>query len=126
MKTTKTIMDLCSAGKAEEYRAYREELREAVSLLEATYTETRDETPTDTVKKYMALAGSELAQIAVATLVNRHAWDGRISRRSAEWAAGIAGSWDEDAACRMGIYTNKIHLAHLDQIAQAMRKVVIA
>lgn len=121
MKTAKTIMDLCSAGKAEEYRACREKLREAVSLLEATYSETRDTTPAETVKQYMDLAGPDLARSAVATLVNRHAWDGRISSRSAEWAAGIADSWDEDAACRMGIYTS-IHLAHLEQIAQAMRK----
>ena len=122
MKTVKTITELCEAGRAAEYRAEREKLLETVSTLEAIYSDTRELTPAETVARFKETVGAELAQIAVATLINRSAWDGRISRRSAAWAESITGAWDEEAAQRMGIYTNKIHMAHLEQIAQEMRK----
>lgn len=122
MKTMKNITELLEAGRAADYRAVREELRETVSTLEAIYSETIELTPADTVARFKEAVGEELAQTAIATLVNKSAWDGRISQKSKTWAEGIAGAWDEEAAQRMGIYTNRIHMSHLDQIAREMTK----
>lgn len=70
----------------------------------------------------MEAVGYEAAVEIIASLVNRSAWDGRISRRSAEWANAQENSWDEEACSSLSLYTNRIHMAHLDQIAAAMMK----
>ena len=75
--------------------------------------------PADTVARFTDRAGLEIAQLIVASLVNRSAWDGRISRQVATWAAGIPSAWDEQAATQAGIQTS-MHPAHLDQVARAM------
>lgn len=49
MKTMKNITELLEAGRAADYRAVREELRETVSTLEAIYSDTIELTPADTV-----------------------------------------------------------------------------
>lgn len=92
----------------------KRELREAVTALEAAYSETRELTPADTVNRFKEAVGEELAKATVATLIKRSSWDGRISRASKEWADTIPTT-DAD------VYTT-IHMAHLDQIAREMKK----
>ena len=122
MKTIETITEMCMAGRAADYRAEREKLLETVSTLEAIYADTIELTPADTVARFKEAVGEELARATVATLINRSAWDGRISQRSKTWAEGVTEAWDEQAAVRMGVYTNRVHMAHLDQIAREMTK----
>lgn len=92
----------------------KRELLGAVRALEDSYNATRELTPAETVKHFTEAVGEELAKTTVAILVKRDAWDGRISPWSVAWAEGYT---TEDA----DIYTT-IHKAHLEQIAQEMRK----
>ena len=121
MKTIETITALIAENR-EAWFSMRNEIRASVQTLETVYGETIESKPADTIKKYVDAVGYEAATVAVASLVNRHAWDGRISRRAAAWAASIENALDEAAAEKADVYTNRIHMAHLDQLADAMRK----
>ena len=121
MKTIETITAMITENR-EAWFSMRNTLRENVKTLETIYGETIESTPADTIKKYVDAVGYEAAVVAVASLVNRSAWDGRISRRSATWAASIENALDEAAADKADVYTNRIHMAHLDQLADAMRQ----
>lgn len=128
MKNVNTIHEQVTANR-EQWFQYRRTLEVNLSTLETIYTAQYDaesplyhSTPAQTVAAFVESVGYEAAVEIVASLVNRSAWDGRISRRCAEWANAQGNSWDEEACSRLSIYTNRIHTAHLDQIAAAMMK----
>ena len=77
--------------------------------------------PDETIREFVQAVGYGRACSAVASLVNRSAWDGRIDKRNAAWAASVAGSLDEECCQHFSIYTNRIHMAHLNQLADALR-----
>ena len=128
MKNVNTIHEQATTNR-EQWFQYRRTLEANLSTLEALYAAQYDaesplyhSTPAQTVAAFVESVGYEAAVEIVASLVNRSAWDGRISRRCAEWANTQENSWDEEACSRLSIYTNRIHTAHLDQIAAAMMK----
>lgn len=128
MKNVNTIHEQVTANR-EQWFQYRRTLEANLSTLETIYAAQYDaesplyhSTPAQTVAAFVKSVGYEAAVEIVASLVNRSAWDGRISRRCAEWANAQENSWDEEACSRLSIYTNRIHTAHLDQIAAAMMK----
>ena len=128
MKNVNTIHEQATTNR-EQWFQYRRTLESNLSTLEALYAAQYDaesplyhSTPAQTVAAFVESVGYEAAVEIVASLVNRSAWDGRISRRCAEWANAQENSWDEEACSRLSIYTNRIHMAHLDQIAAAMMK----
>ena len=128
MKNVNTIHEQVTTNR-EQWFQYRRTLEANLSTLEALYAAQYDaesplyhSTPAQTVAAFVESVGYEAAVEIVASLVNRSAWDGRISRRCAEWANTQENSWDEEACSRLSIYTNRIHTAHLDQIAAAMMK----
>ena len=128
MKNVNTIHEQVTTNR-EQWFQYRRTLEANLSTLEALYAAQYDaesplyhSTPAQTVAAFVESVGYEAAVEIVASLVNRSAWDGRISRRCAEWANAQENSWDEEACSRLSIYTNRIHTAHLDQIAAAMMK----
>ena len=128
MKNVNTIHEQVTANR-EQWFQYRRTLEANLSTLETIYAAQYDaesplyhSTPAQTVAAFVESVGYEAAVEIVASLVNRSAWDGRISRRCAEWANAQENSWDEEACSRLSIYTNRIHTAHLDQIAAAMMK----
>ena len=101
----------------------RNELEADTNALRKVYRETREEGPAATVAAFVAAVGYNRAAVVISTLVNRHGWDGRISRRAVAWAAAVEGSWSEEAARHFGIYIDDvIHLAHFDQIAREFMK----
>ena len=101
----------------------RDELRAEVSELKTVYRETREGTPAETAAAFVAAVGYNRAAATLATLANRHGWDGRISRAVVGWAATIENAWNEDAAQHFGVYVDDvIHLAHFDQLARAFMK----
>ena len=101
----------------------RDELRADVSELKKVYRETREGTPAETAAAFVAAVGYNRAAATVATLANRHGWDGRISRAVVGWAATVENAWNEDAAQHFGVYVDDvIHLAHFDQLARAFMK----
>ena len=117
----KTYTEWLALG--EDRWSIREALRADVKTLQNVYRETREEGPAATVAAFVAAVGYSRAVAVVGTLVNRHAWDGRISRSVAAWAAALPDTWDEEAAQHFSVYVDDvIHLAHFDQIAREMKK----
>lgn len=128
MKNVNTIHEQVTANR-EQWFQYRRTLQSNLSTLESIYAAQYDaesplyhSTPEQTVTAFVDSVGYEAAVEIVASLVNLSAWDGRISHRCAEWANAQENSWDEDSCIRLQIYTDRIHKAHLDQIAEAMMK----
>ena len=101
--------------------AIRNELRADIKALETAYKEHVEGSPAETVAAFVAAVGYNRAAVALATVVNYTAWDGRISRNVAAWAAALPEAWDEETAQHLGLYTD-IHRAHLDQIAREFMK----
>lgn len=122
MKTIETINTLCQKD-ASLYRAHRNELLANIKTLDECVSEARDnnESVRSAVKTFVAKVGEYAAKVTVASLINRSAWDGRISTANANWAKSIEDAWDEDAMVRMGAYC-KMHMAHLDQTADYVRR----
>lgn len=118
---------------AAELRESIRNLREAVAMLDHICADhiLNEKTPAETVSAYVAALdasgwvqesgcdGCEIAEIIIASLVNRSAWDGRISREAAEWARSVEDCMEEGLCDRLRIYT-RMHMVHLDQIARAM------
>lgn len=97
------------------------EFRATIEALEAAHVETcnNSNTPHETARHFIRAVGADTAAQCVAAMVRRLHWDGRISRTARQWAEGVSLSeeWErriDDA------YTDRIHAAHLSQIAEAM------
>ena len=122
MKTIETINTLCKEDAA-LYRAKRDYLLSNIKTLDSIVRDAIDNggKVRDAVKEFVKQVGSDAAVQTVASLVNRSAWDGRISTANANWAKAVEDSWDEDAMVRMGAYC-KMHMAHLDQTADYLRR----
>ena len=76
----------------------------------------------ETVAALVEKLGYEDAREIVAAMVNAKGdWDQRISDRNRAWAADLAQDRDTLAAAYI-YYCDDIHPAHMDQIADAMRK----
>lgn len=121
MKTIESLGAIL-ANSCEEYQQIVNNARDAVATLEKAYADNIDERPSDTVNQFVKTVGYDVAVSTIATLINRHGWDGRISEAAKAWAKDVDESFDEDAANQLWIYTNRIHMVHLDQIARAMMK----
>ena len=84
------------------------------------------DTPADTIATAAAEIGIDRVRAIIATLtVYRVAMhDRRIGDDAAAWAQTIADALDADAAERVGLITDAIHPAHLDQLARAAAEYV--
>ena len=122
MKTIETINTLCQKD-ASLYRAHRNELLANIKTLDECVSEARDnnESVRAAVKTFVTKVGAYAAKVTVASLINRSAWDGRISTANANWAKSIEDAWDEESMTRMYAYA-KMHMAHLDQTADYVRR----
>lgn len=82
--------------------------------------------PADTIATAAAEIGIDRVRAIIATLaiyrVAMH--DRRIGDDTAAWAQTIADALDADAAERVGLITDAIHPAHLDQLARAAAEYV--
>ena len=121
------LINRCSVDGAINWKQYHGEIearRGYVQTLERIQNEdyASRKTPDDTVAAFVKAVGYENAVVTIATLINRSGWDGRISGKNAEWAKTIDNALDEKAAVDCDLYADGIHMAHLDQIADKMRK----
>ena len=97
------------------------DFRATIEALEAAHDETRSNSnnPHETARLFIRSVGADTAAQCVASMVRRLHWDGRISRQARKWADGVelSSEWERriDEA-----YTDRIHTAHLSQIAEAM------
>lgn len=121
MKNSNTIHEQATTNR-EAFFAHRRALTAARDTLEALYRErNEDNTPAQTIAAYVAAVGYPVALEVIGSMVNRSAWDGRIYPAVKEWAQNLPEAWDEEAAQRLELYTS-IHMAHLNQLAQALMK----
>ena len=119
MKSLEYINSLCEKNRLDWISEYRD-LHRAEKALEEIYSITCTKTPADTLSASFQQIGEEMTKALIATYVNQRAWDGRISKRAAEWAKTIESAWDEKGADRIGLYGSRIHSAHLDQLAMKL------
>lgn len=122
MKTIETINTLCQKD-ASLYRAHRDELLANIKTLDECVSDAvaNGSKVRDAVKLFVSKVGEYAAKVTVASLINRSAWDGRISTANANWAKSVEDAWDEESMTRMYAYA-KMHMAHLDQTADYMRR----
>lgn len=104
------------------YRCICKELRDGLARTERIYSETCTESPRITVRAMRRELGLKLSAAVVASIVNTCSHDGRISSDVAEWARTVEMSLDRDAALHVGIYSDRIHRAHLNQLARALMR----
>lgn len=123
MITKQDLVELAHED-AEHYRSLRDKMKYLADMLDLYHDEDVSEgfTPRTTAEAMISSFGQPVTEILIASLVNRHAWDGRIGDKNKEWAIGVEQAFDADAMRKMGV-SAKMHLTHLDQIADAMRKI---
>ena len=97
-------------------------LRDNRDRLVNAYEATRDKTPDDTIDALIEDAGSILAREIIAQAIIVHSYDGRISRKAKEWAKTRTTTTEEEMIDAGVYYDSYIHMAHLNQIAEAMMK----
>ena len=123
MKTTENVNTIRDASLV-AYFILKRTLEQDVKLLDE-YLNAEiiegDNNPDNTVNRFVKAIGKREAATVIATLVNGKAWDGRISKVNAEWAASCEEAFDEKAGNALRIST-EIHPTHLDAIATAMRE----
>lgn len=119
MKTIDTLNAMLKENR-EAYFTARKAIVANVLAFERVYVETRKGTPNNTVDFLVNAIGYAAAVEVIASMVNRLAWDGRISNYAKAWASAQENAWDEEASNRIGIYSDMIHPTHLNQIAEAM------
>lgn len=123
MKDMETLNTIRSASRAAYFLLMRT-LRQYADLLdEYVHSEIihGSNNPQNTVKRFVEEIGRAEAEVVIGSLINATAWDGRISKENAKWAAGIEDAFDEKATNQLRMRTT-IHPTHLNAVATAMRE----
>lgn len=109
----------------EERKAHHFALQQLVEI----HLDTRaaSDKPSDTAALLADRLGFYGAAEAVALAIHcKGNWDGRISDRNRRWADEVLPLGDEICRDAEIYYPSEIHPAHLDMIADAMRKMTAA
>ena len=99
------------------YRMVYNTFQEWLKTLHKVYKATERETPKAPATALAKEIGRAEANVLIGSIVNHFAYDGRIDQSVINWAEGLDGVCDGNAAQMLGLNTCKIHLAHLNQIA---------
>ena len=76
-------------------------------------------TPEQAAREIVQAIGAENARVIIASAVNAHEGDGRLSAAVIEWAQGIG--WDWEMSCNLGLTLDaKMHMCHVNQTAEAI------
>lgn len=76
-------------------------------------------TPEQAAREIVQAIGAENARVIIASAVNAHKGDGRLSADVIEWAKGIG--WDWEMSCNLGLTLDgKVHMCHINQTAEAL------
>lgn len=126
MMTKSELIARCTKNGETNWNEYRETVhtyRAAIDTLESIVAADRAEgrTPAQTVAAFVGAVGYDVANIAIASAVNACGdWDKRVSSKARKWAAEMPEALDRDTAIDTRIYSDRIHRAHIDQLARAM------
>lgn len=104
--------------------AWKQQLSADLNVIVAAYGAA--DKPADTIAAAAAEIGIDRVRAIIATLTAYRVamYDRRISDDTAAWAQTIADALDADAAQRVGLISDAIHPAHLDQLARAAAEYV--
>ena len=123
MKTMENLREIIAENR-NDYFVFRDRKISNVRMLESIYADTLGGgKPSDVIGAFVDSVGLQEAVETIATLVNRHSWDGRISRWVKSWAENLPNAWDEESAEKMHIGTDRIHMVHLNQLAEEIMKI---
>ena len=76
-------------------------------------------TPKQAAREIVQAIGAENARVIIASAVNAHEGDGRLSAAVIEWAQGIG--WDWEMSVNLGLTLDaKMHMCHVNQTAEAI------
>ena len=108
----------------ENIREYFNAIRNRRKALLDAYSNTREDSPNKTVAELVDSIGRDEARLAVAELVNVVGeWDRRVCIKNRGWALTVEGAETGEEQNKHGIYLpSSPHPAHIDQIADEMRK----
>ena len=76
-------------------------------------------TPDNTIEQFTREAGDITASQTVAAIIKAHPRDGRISSANKEWATAVMEDYPTHTP---DVISTSIHMAHIDQLASAIRK----
>lgn len=103
------------------WREYRAQIaQDAETLCEIVQNHRfNDGTPEQAAREIVQAIGAENARVIIASAVNAHEGDGRLSATVIEWAQGIG--WDWEMSCNLGLtLDSKMHMCHINQTAEAL------
>lgn len=119
MRTAETLRQIMLTDRA-VYRSFRSACADQLQALHRAHKMTQDSGPKATAEVLAHEIGRSEANALLASLVNYAAHDGRYDPSVREWSEGLDSANDAEAADMLGLYTDKIHPAHLNQIAHAL------
>ena len=114
-------MKLTYADNLTAWREYRQQIaQDAETLCEIVQNHRfNDGTPQQAAQEIMQAIGAENARVIIASAVNAHEGDGRLSADVIAWAEGIG--WDWEMSCNLGLTLDaKMHMCHVNQTAEAI------
>ena len=123
MKTKNDVLAIREASTF-AYQLLCDRMKSMIETLEKIVGQgvSEHDSPEHSARIFIEAVGKRRAEIVLASLVNHVSWDGRISGENVQWARSCTESFDEDAMSLMRLYSDKIHCAHLDQLADVFRK----
>lgn len=109
------------AGNLTAWREYRAQIAQDAETLCEIVQEHRfnDGTPEQAAQELAQTIGKESACVIIASAVNAHEHDGRLSPEVVKWAQEIG--WDWEMSCNLGLtLDSKMHMCHINQTAEAL------
>lgn len=103
------------------WREYRAQIaQDAETLCEIVQKHCfNDGTPDQAAQELAQTIGKESACVIIASAVNAHEHDGRLSPEVVKWAQEIG--WDWEMSCNLGLTLDgKMHMCHINQTAEAL------
>lgn len=103
------------------WREYRAQIaQDAETLCEIVQKHRfNDGTPEQAAQELAQTIGKESACVIIASAVNAHEHDGRLSPEVVKWAQEIG--WDWEMSCNLGLTLDaKVHMCHINQTAEAL------
>lgn len=118
---TRDYMKQTYADNLTAWREYRAQIaQDAETLCEIVQNHRfNGGTPEQAAREIVQAIGADNARVIIASAVNVHEGDGRLSAAVIEWAQGIG--WDWEMACNLGLtLDSKMHMCHINQTAEAL------
>lgn len=127
MKTSTDIREQVAANRTLFFQ-HRSDLQANLQTLVSMHIAARcdsdsslyDCTPAEVIAAYVGVVGYPSALELVGSLVNVYSYDGRIFPYVADWAKGLDCAWDGESSLRLGLTSDRIHMCHLNQLAEAL------